>query len=103
MTECRKDDEEFLRECLATFQNINPERINVDSVVKHILGGLLGYSDTIREPGITHYVQVGKFLLSNGTSDSSNINIEIANDGEGGEFKQSDLEPVLKEFYDKHF
>jgi len=55
------------------------------------------------EANITHYVQVGNFLISHGRSHPGKVWIEIANDGEGGEFNQSDLEPVLKEFYDKHF
>jgi hypothetical protein len=53
--------------------------------------------------GITHYVQVGEFLLSLGVSHPSRVCIQIANDGDGGEFKQSDLEPFIKEFYAKHF
>jgi hypothetical protein len=55
------------------------------------------------EMGIIHYVPVGQFLLSHGRSNPAKVWIEIANDGEGGEFNQSDLEPVLKEFYAKHF
>lgn len=49
LIECRKDDEEFLRQCLASFLVTKPEGVYVDNTIKYILDGLMGYSDTIVE------------------------------------------------------
>lgn len=45
LNQCRKDDEEFLRQCLVSFQATNPENVNFDGVVKYILDGLEGYTE----------------------------------------------------------